>query len=76
MTADMTTTKIRRRQVDASILDDDDDAGDDDGKNQQQQQQQQRQCPIGIDLLRYQYGTISTAAAAAVRSSSIDGIVK
>ena len=73
----MTTTKIRRRQVNASILDDDDDAGDDDGKNpQQQQQQQQRQCPIGIDLLRYQYGTISTAAAAAVRSSSIDGIVK
>ena len=73
----MTKTKIRRRQVDASILDDDDDAGDDDGKNpqQQQQQQQQRQCPIGIDLLRYQYGTISTAAAA-VRSSSIDGIVK
>ena len=69
----MTKTKIRRRQVDASILDDDDDAGDDDGKNQQQQQ---RQCPIGIDLLRYQYGTISTAAAAAVRSSSIDGIVK
>ena len=42
-TTDMTKTKIRWRQVDASILDDDDDAGDDDddGKNPQQQRQHQ-----------------------------------
>jgi hypothetical protein len=51
MTA-MTTTNIRRRQADAAILDDHYD-DDDDGKNPQQQQQ--RQCPIGIDRLRYQY---------------------